>query len=371
MLTVGVEEEFLLLDPDGASVPVAPDVLRRVDDPRVKHELMTYQVESASDVCLDLETLGRQLTDLRRRVADAAESIGVRLVTAGVAPCDRPGLEFLTESPRYRGLAARFPSALATSGTCACHIHVGVPDRELAVQVLGRLRAWLPSLFALGTNSPLSGGRDTGWSSTRYRRQLRWPTFAAPVSWPTAAAYDQAIRSTLRNGTAFDARSVYYLARLSPRYPTIEIRVADTCLDASDAVLLAGVSRALVTSLVDDVRLGRPPLEIADPQLRVELLQVALHGPSAAPPPESSAPSADARPALLEPLLRKVLPVLRSSGDADVVTAGVERVARLGTGAQRQRRFMADAASPRHFVSAMAAAAVSESSTAATLARPS
>jgi carboxylate-amine ligase len=370
MLTVGVEEEFLLLDPDGAAVPAAPDVLRRVDDHRVKHELMTYQVEVASDVCRDLETLGRQLTDLRRRVADAADSVGTRLVAAGVAPCDHPGLEFLTESPRYRALAARFPSAVATSGTCACHVHVGVTDRELAVQVLGRLRAWLPSLLALGTNSPLSGGRDTGWSSTRYRRQLRWPTFAAPAPWPTAAAYDRAIRFSLSNGAAFDARSVYYLARLSPRYPTIEIRVADTCLDASDAVLLAAVSRALVSSLVDDVRLDRPTLEVADQELRADLLQVALHGPPSTPPPPDS-PGTSATPALLESLLTKILPALRASGDADVVAAGVERLARLGTGAQRQRRLMADAASPRHFVSAMAAAALSDSPTVAALARPS
>ena len=344
MLTVGVEEEFLLLDPDGGALPVAPELLRRADDDGLKPELMTYQVESASGVCVDLGELGRQLTHLRRRAAEAATRAGARLVAAGVTPFDNPGLELLTESARYRGLARRFPAALTSSGTCACQVHVGVSDRDLAVQVLGRLRPWLPSLLALGTNSPLSSGRDSGWSSTRYRRQLRWPTFAAPGSWPTAAAYDAAVRTSLARGKAFDGRSVYYLARLSPRYPTIEIRVADTCLDAADTVLLAGVSRALVAALVQDVRLGRPALPVADAQLRAELLRVALHGTSSA------------RPSAV--LLRKIRPELEAAGDADLVVAGLERLARIGTGAHRQRRLMAAARTPRAFVSAMTAAAV-------------
>jgi carboxylate-amine ligase len=369
MLTVGVEEELLLLDPDGAALPVAEEVLRRADDDRVKRELMTYQVEVASDVFVDLGQLERQLTGLRRRVAAAAERVGARLVAAGVTPGEQPGLELLSDSPRYRALAARFPAALATSGTCAFQIHVGVPERDVAAQVLGRLRPWLPSLLALGTNSPMSGGRDSGWSSTRYRRQLRWPTFIPPGSWPTAAAYDEAIRSALRDGSAYDERSVYFLARLSPRYPTIEIRVADTCLDAADAVLLAGVSRALVATLVHDVRRGRPPLEVAEPELRAELLRVALRGtPALVPPQRSAGPPATGAPVLVERLLRKILPALRSSGDVDRVVAGLERQARLGTGAQRQRRMRAEATTPAQFISAMADVAVSGSPTTGALA---
>lgn len=361
MLTVGVEEELLLLDPEGAVLPVAPDVVRLVGDERVGPELMTYQVESSSSVCHDLGELGRELTDLRRRVADAAASHGALVVASGVAPMDRPGLEFLSDGPRYHQLAARFPAALASSGTCACHVHVGVPDRGLAVLVLGRLRAWLPALLALGTNSPMSGGRDTGWSSTRYRRQLRWPTFVAARPWSSEAAYDGAVRALLRRGRAFDERSVYFLARLSPRYPTIEIRVADTCLDAADAVLLAGVSRALVATLADDVRLGRPALEVTDPDLRDDLLRVAVHGaPFLLPSPVLAGPEAATRAFLVERLLHKILPRLRADGDGDVVLAGLERLARLGTGAQRQRRLARAATTPRQLVSALAAATVSE-----------
>ncbi|MET1131931.1 MAG: glutamate-cysteine ligase family protein, partial [Aeromicrobium sp.] len=158
MLTVGVEEEFLLVDSDGMVVPAADEVLREVADDRVKPELMTYQVETVTDVLTDLAELERQLLDLRRRVAATCDRIGVRLVAAGTPLAGDPGLEFVTDAPRYRALADRFPGAAAAAGTCACQIHVGVPDRHLAARILGRLRRWLPTLFSLGTNSPVAGG---------------------------------------------------------------------------------------------------------------------------------------------------------------------------------------------------------------------
>src|SRR5688500_360444 len=132
--TVGVEEEFLLLDPDGAVVPAAGDVVRRVDDERVKPELMTYQVETTTDVCTDLAGLEQQLRGLRRRAAEAAERTGARVVAVGAPPWDDPGLEFLTDGDRYHHLAALAPQAVAVSGTCACQVHVGVDDPELAVR---------------------------------------------------------------------------------------------------------------------------------------------------------------------------------------------------------------------------------------------
>src|SRR4051812_20714893 len=125
----------------------------------------------------------------------------------------------LTDPPRYREIAARFPWAAAVSGTCGCHVHVGVPDRDLAAQVLGRLRPWLPVLLALTANSPVSAGHDNGWLSNRYPRPLEWPAFRPPSPWHSAAGYDRVATSLIRGGAALDPGSVYYLAPLSPRYP--------------------------------------------------------------------------------------------------------------------------------------------------------
>ena len=132
------------------------------------------------------------------------------------------------------------------------------PSRDLGVQVLARLRPWLAPLLAVTANSPIVGGHDTGWASWRYPIQSRWPTAVPPAVWPDAAAYDTAVRRLIGQGAALDERSVCFLARLSPRYPTVEVRVADVCLDAGTAVLLAGLTRALVATALAEARRGTP-----------------------------------------------------------------------------------------------------------------
>ncbi|WP_436533024.1 carboxylate-amine ligase [Actinoplanes sp. HUAS TT8] len=320
MLTIGVEEEFLLLDPDGAVSPTAASVVRHAPG-RVKPELMSYQVETATAVCEDLQDLRRDLTRLRLIAADAAEQTGSRLVAAGVAPLPGGPRGALTEADRYRELARRFPDA-TRAGECGCHVHVGVPDRELAAAVLTRLRPWLPALLALTVNSPFAGGVDTGWASARYPAQLRWPTFRPPGVWASAEHYDRAVRGHIDSGAALDPAGVCYLARLSPRYPTIEVRVADTGLDVADTVLLAGVVRALVAALLDDVRRGEKIVPAPDTRIRADL-ELSARG---------RLPASQRLPAKVTPFL------LADTGE---VYAGFERLRREGTGADRQRRLWA------------------------------
>ena len=364
MRTIGVEEEFLLLVRDGALAPAAPDVLRLTGDSaatgQIKPELMTFQIEAVSGVCRDLQHLEDELTQLRRLLREAAQTVGVLLVATGAPPFGDPGLIMLTDVARYRELAARFPIAAAAGGTCGCHVHVGMDDRDLGTQVVTRLRPWLPTLLSMSGNSPYANGADTGWDSVRYRRQLSWPTFRPPPPAPSAERYDRTVTALVRRGVALDARSVYFLARLSPRYPTLEVRVADACLTAPDAVLLAGIVRGLVTTLADDVRLDRPSVAApaADDPLRRQLLAAAHHGMASTivsprrpfPPP--------ARPGLthsrLSRLIDAILPALEADGDAELVLARLERLQRVGTGAQRQRALKAVRPSLGAFVTALA-----------------
>ena len=259
-ITLGVEEEFVLLDPStGATVLAAPELVRMLGgEPGIQQELMRFQVETGTRVCTGLDDLGRELIRLRRLAAAAAASAGCRLVASGVAPYRTPGLAAVTDQPRYRELARRYGPVVAEAGTCGCHVHVAVPSREAGVQVLARLRPWLAPLLAVSANSPIAGGRDTGWASWRYVIQARWPTATPPAAWPDAAAYDTAVRRLIGQGAALDERSIYFLARLSPRYPTIEVRVADVCLDTGTAVLLAGLTRALVATALTEARRGTP-----------------------------------------------------------------------------------------------------------------
>ncbi|AEV84868.1 carboxylate-amine ligase [Actinoplanes sp. SE50] len=323
MLTIGVEEEFLLLTADGAVSPTAAAAVRHARLPeQIKPEYMAYQLETSTRVCETLDELRRDLTRLRLIAADAAERDGALLVATGSAPLDGGPRQALTDDARYRDLARRFPDATAAGGTCGCHVHVGVPDRELATAVLTRLRPWLGALLSLAVNSPYSGAADTGWASSRYPAQLRWPTCRPPGVWPSADRYDAAVRDHVDAGMATDAASVYFWARLSPRYPTIEVRIGDTGLDVADSVLLAGVVRALVAALLDDVRRGEKIVPVASARVEADL-ELAARG----------------RLGHGRRLLEKITPYL--AGDVGEVYAGFERLRREGTGADRQRRLWA------------------------------
>ena len=233
-ITLGVEEEFVLLDPStGATVLAGPDLVRMLGgEPGVQQELMRFQVETGTRVCTGLDDLGGELIRLRRLAAAAARAWAAAWWLRG-RPYGAPGLAAVTDQPRYRELARRYGPVVAEAGTCACHVHVGVPSRDLGAPVLARIGPGLLCCSPSPAYSPIADGHDTGWASWRYAIQSRWPTAVPPAAWPDAAAYDAAVRRLIGRGAALDERSVYFLARLSPRYPTVEVRVADVCLDAA------------------------------------------------------------------------------------------------------------------------------------------
>ena len=358
--TLGVEEEFVLLDPStGATVLAGPDLVRILGgEPGVQQELMRFQVETGTRVCTSLDEAGRELIRLRRLAAAAAASLGCRLVASGVAPYRTPGLAAVTGQPRYQELARRYGPVVAEAGTCACHVHVGVPSRDLGVQVLARLRPWLAPLLAVTANSPIADGHDTGWASWRYPIQTRWPTAVPPAAWPDAAAYDTAVRRLIGQGAALDERSVYFLARLSPRYPTVEVRVADVCLDAGTAVLLAGLTRALVATALAEARSGTPMATAPAGQVAAALAAAARRGLGGAGVDPFTGRAVDA-PALRSRLLDHVHPALRDHGDTETITRLLARLDQRGTGADRQRALFTSAASTPAFITALAHATLS------------
>src|SRR5271169_4979085 len=360
-ITLGVEEEFMLLDPSaGAAVLAGPDLARMLGgEPGVQQELMRFQVETATRVCTSLDDLGRELIRLRRLAAGAAASAGCLLVASGIAPYRTPGLAALTDQPRYQELARQFgPLVAGAGGACGCHVHVGVPSRDLGVQVLARLRPWLAPLLAITANSPIAGGRDTAWASSRYPAWSRWPTAAPPAVWPDAAAYDATVRGLIERGAAVDEQGIYFLARLSPRYPTVEVRVADACLDAGTAVLLAGLTRALVATALAEARRGTPVPAVPTRWVNAALAAAARRGLAGPGVDPFTGQAADAR-SLQSRLLDHVYPALSDRGDAQIITGLLRRLDDQGTGADRQRALYASAGSAPSFVEALARATLS------------
>jgi carboxylate-amine ligase len=212
------------------------------------------------------------------------------------------------------------------------HVHVGVTDDVEGVRVIDGIRPWLPLLVAVSANSPFWQGRDTGHASWRSQVWGRWPSSGAAEPFGDVATYRSVADRMIGWGASIDTGMLYFDARLSERYPTVEIRVADVTTDVEDVVLVAVLARALVeTAACSD----------GTPTWRGDLLRVAgwraarfgLTGQLVHPQHAALVPAREA----LEAMVRHVRPALERSGDVELVTGSFERLAARGTGATQQR----------------------------------
>jgi glutamate---cysteine ligase / carboxylate-amine ligase len=222
---------------------------------------------------------------------------------------------------------------------CGCHVHVSVESDDEAVAVLDRVRVWLPSLLALSANSPFWQGKDTGYASFRSQVMNRWPTSGPPPCLGSAEAYRTLVTDMVSSGVLLDEGMVYYDARVSFRYPTVEIRAADVCLDTRDAVLVAALCRGLVETAARQWRSGEPSPATPTELLRLASWQAGRHGTRGALlDPATSLP----RPAaeVLRDLVDHVRPALRDTGDEALVEDRLAEVLDRGTGADRQREVL-------------------------------
>jgi glutamate---cysteine ligase / carboxylate-amine ligase len=334
--TVGVEEEFLLVDPDsGAPRAVSHLALARGPAaPQLTGELQREQLETATRPCGTLDELGAELRRARAVASDAAGAAGAALAALGTSPVAVEPT--VTPSPRYREMHRRFGLTVAEELTCGCHVHVAVESDDEAVGALDRIRPWLAPLLALSANSPFWQETDSSYASYRTQVWSRWPSAGPYAAFGSPACYHRTVDAMVDSGTVLDRGMVYFDARLSAEQPTVELRVADVCLEVDDAVLLAALARALVETSVREWRAGTP----ADP-VRVELLRLAawraarsgVDGTLLEPGTWRPAPAPD----VLGGLMAHVAPALADAGDLAQARELLAAVLDRGTGARAQR----------------------------------
>ena len=277
-----------------------------VVDDRPVHELQREQIETDTTPCASLDDLAAQLVERRTVAAQAAHRIGAEIAALATSPL--PIEPSVTLDERYVRMAELYAMTAHEQLTCGCHVHVSIDSEEEGVAVLDGIRPWLPPLLALTANSPFWQGRDTGYSS--YRRQVwgRWPSSGPTELFGTPQGYHDTVDAMMGTGTLLDEGMVYFDARLSRHYPTVELRVGDVCLRVNDAVLLASLARALVETASREWRLGKPP-----PQVRLETLHLAFWRASRSGLEEDLVHPVTGRPAPAGDVIRALL---RHIGDA-------------------------------------------------------
>ncbi|MEU8659066.1 carboxylate-amine ligase [Actinoplanes philippinensis] len=362
LLTLGVEEEYLLVD---AVEPRAAEAVDAVfaelpGDVRdgVQHEFYRTQIEVASPPQLELDDLATSLRRLRADVGAAAQRAGSRLVAVGTGPAAGHNAR-VVDNERYHRMRERFGDLSPGPGMCGTHVHVSIPDPETGVRVLNHLRPWLPVLQAATANSPLFGGRETGYASWRSMMWERWPTVGPTPYLRSHEHYLTLISDLEASGAMLDEGMLYWYARLSANYPTVEIRMGDVMPTADDAVLLAALTRALVGTLLREVRAGAEAPDVEHPLLMAAHWRAAHDGLEGL---NIDMATREPRPAwrLMRQLFDYVRPELERHGDLATATVLLGRLREQGTGAARQRALLAGGASVSDVVDWLARATTDE-----------
>ncbi|HEU0102349.1 MAG TPA: glutamate--cysteine ligase [Mycobacteriales bacterium] len=341
--TLGVEEEYHLVDAVTGALADAPQVVEEGErrfGAQVQSEISTAQLEIGTPVCSTLGEVRASLRRLRAGAAAVAAESGVAVLACGTHPFGTWRDQRLTGGERYVRLHERWGLLALQQLITGTHVHVSVPDPELAIQVLDRLRPDLPTLLAMSGSSPYWEGSDTGYASFRTQWYARFSVTGMPEVFGSRAAYDETVAALVRAGIADDASHLYWDARPATRYPTLEVRVGDTMPRLDDAVLHAGLARALVQQAAEDALAGLPVPALRPEVARAARWRAARHG--------LEGELVDCRSGALVPaaelvhgLVARVRPQLERTGDLAEVCALTEATLARGTSARRQRELMA------------------------------
>lgn len=342
MFTIGVEEEYHLVDAETMALHSAPEVVDEAKDAMddASSEISTAQLEVATPVCSTLEQVRAELIRLRCEAGEVAAKKGCRILAMATHPFSSWEDQRLSPGERYLGLFERWGLLALQQLITGCHVHVAVDDPDLTIAVLDRVRPWLPVLVALTSSSPFWEGRDTGYASYRTMWFDRWPTAGMPATLGSRAAFDALVADLVKAGAIDDATHLYWDARPSARYPTLEFRVGDACPSVDVAVLYAALARALTRTFVTEAARGAAgAAEVRPEVLRIARWRAARRGlTEQLVHPVHWEP----RPArqVVKALLDLVRDDLEAAGEWDEVHDGVQRLLEEGTASARYRELM-------------------------------
>jgi carboxylate-amine ligase len=342
-LTLGAEEELHLIDLDSWELSArAPQLLSRLPSAAYSAEIQRTTVETNTAVVASLSDLREELLGLRKDLVAVAEREGLGVAAVGTAPRSTFADFELTTTGRYSRMQEQYRLLVDEQLICGTQVHVGVSDRDLAVEISQRIARDLPVLLALSASSPFWNGQDTGYASIRTTIWQRWPTAGSTGPLASAQEYDELLADLIGSGVIADAKMAYFDVRPSSHAPTLELRVCDACPLVDDAVLIAGLFRGMVRAAELDVEDGRPHRPAPPPLHRAAIWQAARAGLSRDLVGGALHPRPRPAAEVVRGLVQRLRPQLEELGDWDAVTELTETALARGNSADRQRAVFAE-----------------------------
>lgn len=252
--TVGIEEEYLLVRQDSRDLDSDPpgalldECIARTEG-RVCPEFLRSQLEVGTKVCRSIREAGEDLVSLRQTVAKVAAGYGIAPIAASTHPFAQPRVQKHTDKERYFALAREMQATARRMLICGMHVHVGIDDDELRVDLMGQLAYFLPHLLALSCSSPFWEGELTGLKSFRLTVFNALPRTGLPEQFASWAEYTRHVNMLINAGLLQDSSKIWWDLRPSWRYPTLETRIMDCCTSVDDAISLAAMAVCILRML--------------------------------------------------------------------------------------------------------------------------
>ena len=244
--TIGIEEEYLLVDRETRDLikEAPPTMLPACEgglEGQVTPEFLQSQIEVGTRVCANVKEVRDNLAHLRTTVSRVANDHGLAMIAASTHPFAVWGTQKRTEKERYAVLAQDMQEVVRRLMICGMHVHVGIEDDDLRLDMLGQATYVLPHLLALSTSSPFWQGHDTGLMSYRIAVWNELPRTGLPEYFESIGEYRRHVQVLINAGIIEDGTKLWWDLRPSARFPTLEIRVCDVCTRLEDAVCVAAL----------------------------------------------------------------------------------------------------------------------------------
>lgn len=249
--TIGIEEEYLVVDRETRDLIKNPpsamwDSLREVLGPQVTPEFLKAQIEVGTKVCQKVSEARADLAAMRRELSTVVTEYGGAIIASSTHPFANWSEQETTEQPRYLRLAADYQQVARQLVICGMHIHVGIGDPHLRIDLMNQMRYMLPHLLALSTSSPFWAGTDTGLLAYRLVIFKNLPRTGVPEEFLSWGEYERMLDIMISAGLLEDATKLWWDIRPSARYPTLEMRVSDVCTRLDDAMTVAALYLCLL-----------------------------------------------------------------------------------------------------------------------------
>ena len=251
--TIGVEEEFQIIDPASGELRSHVSQLMAASSPEVgeqiKPELHQSIVEMGTKICNDVGELRTDIYRMRRELVGAADRAGLHVAAAGTHPFSSWIDQVISPGERYKNIVDELQQLARSLLIFGIHVHVAMPDPTTMIDIMNQVRYFLPHLLALSTSSPFWMGRDTGLKSFRTTIFRRFPRTGVPEDFGSWSEYENYIKLLVDLHCIDNAKKIWWDVRPHPMFGTLEFRICDVPTSAEDSITLAALTQAIVVKL--------------------------------------------------------------------------------------------------------------------------